>query len=185
MRGILNSENARKKLEDIYICYRRDLYITAYSILRNPQEAEDVVQNAILRVSENLEKIFEVKCKKTRSYLVIIVRNLCYSLYNEKKEMECLPFDEIQTFEQKEEVPIEEFILKIEESDEIARLMGELHPSYADILTLRYYHELEIGEIAKILGISENNAGVRLHRASKALKKILEERGEKLDGAVI
>ena len=36
--------------------------------------------------------------------------------------------------------------------------------------------DLSTAEIAEILGITENNAGVRLHRARAALKKALEER---------
>ena len=73
---VIHNEKARNKLEEIYIQYHRELFITAYTILKDYHEAQDMVQNAIFKLSNNLEKIIEIKCKKTRSYLVIIVRNL-------------------------------------------------------------------------------------------------------------
>ncbi len=41
MVSVFRDEGARKKLEEIYSCYRRDMYITAYSILKDHQAAED------------------------------------------------------------------------------------------------------------------------------------------------
>lgn len=71
-------ERIRSKLEEIYLCYHKELFILAYEILKDYQEAEDVIHNAIIKLSNNLEKISDIKCKKTRSYLIIIVRNLSY-----------------------------------------------------------------------------------------------------------
>ena len=130
----------RKKIEEIYSCYKRDLFITAYSILKDYTEAEDVVQNAILKISKNLEKIQDVKCKKTRSYMVIIVRNLCYDIYNKKKHTQFIPFDEMQEIASEDQTDMDDYIVNIEKSNEIAKQLEKLHPSYADILTLRYYH---------------------------------------------
>jgi len=62
-------------------------------------------------------------------------------------------------------------------SSEVAKYLEKIHPPYADILTLRFYYELEIYEIAKILDITENNVSVRINRAIAALKKVLEEEG--------
>lgn len=52
------------------------MYVTAYSILKDHHDSEDMVQEAILKLSVNLHKILDIKCKKTRSFLDIIVRNL-------------------------------------------------------------------------------------------------------------
>ena len=55
--------------------------------------AKDAVQNAVIKIYRHIDKNTEVKCKKTRSYIVIIVKGLCLG----------------------------EHILKIEKSAEIAR----------------------------------------------------------------
>ena len=80
----IKDEKTRSKLEKIYNTYLRDMYITAYSILKDHHESQDIVQEAIIRVSKNLYKISDIKCKKTRAYLVIIVRNLSYNAYNKR-----------------------------------------------------------------------------------------------------
>ncbi len=56
----------------------------------------------------------------------------------------------------------------------------ELPDSYRIVVMLRDIEELETSEVAKMLGLSESNVKVRLHRARSALKKLLEPvlRGE-------
>jgi RNA polymerase sigma-70 factor (ECF subfamily) len=75
----------RDKLEELYITYRKELYYVAYQILHNHHDAEDVLQNAFIKISKFIDKINEIECKKTRAYLVIIVRRLSFDRYNEKK----------------------------------------------------------------------------------------------------
>ena len=173
----IENEKIRNKLEEIYKTYYKDMYITAYSILKNHHDSQDVVQDAVLRLSGNLHRILEIQCKKTRFYLVIIVRNLSYNTYNKRKGVVLLEHDEVKRLPNNEEILIEEQLLQMDSSSEMAKYLEQLHPPYADILTLRFYYELEIYEIAKILDIKENNVSVRINRALTALKKVLEEEG--------
>ena len=100
--------------------------------------------------------------------MIIIVRNLSYDAYNNKKRITSIPFDEINQLPIKDEINLDEHMLKIEKTKEIAEKLNMVHPPYADIITLRYYHELSISEISKLLNITENNASVRINRAIKA-----------------
>lgn len=177
---VLSSDkNARYKLDEIYSCYRRDMFITAYSILKDYQEAEDAVQNAIIKIYNYLDKISEVRCKKTRSYIVIIVRSICIDHLRAKKVMDSL--DDIKDTIQNDEMNLEDYILRIEKSGDIARQLDRLHRPYADILVLRYYHELSVDEISDLLGITENNVRVKLHRALNALRDIFEKEGDEVE----
>jgi RNA polymerase sigma-70 factor (ECF subfamily) len=60
----------------------------------------------------------------------------------------------------------------------------ELPENYRIVITLRYHLDLDNQEIAEVLGISRENVEVRIHRARKALRKIIlqekEERGIKI-----
>ena len=174
---IIENEKIRNKLEEIYKTYYKDMYVTAYSILKDHHDSQDVVQDAVLRLTGNLNKISDIKCKKTRSYLVIIVRNLSYNTYNKRKGLVLLEHDEMKRLPNNEEILIEEQLLKMDFSLDLAKYLEQLHSPYADILTLRFYYELEIYEIAGILDIKENNVSVRINRALAALKKVLEEEG--------
>lgn len=173
--NVIKNEIVRNKLEEIYLEYNRDMFITAYSILHNHHEAEDVVQDAILRIANNLGKIPDIKCKKTRSYLVIIVRNLSFNVYNKRKNIIFLEHEEVNRLPNKEELLIEEDMIRLDLVYETKSFLEQLYQPYSDILTLRYYYELGISEIAEILDITENNVSVRLSRAKLALKNIIEK----------
>ncbi len=168
--------NDRNKLEKIYTMHKKEMYITAYSILKNKEEAEDAVHDAILKVYKNLIKISKINCKKTRSFLVIIVRNISINKYNKRKGI--ILFDEGSEDNIIDNEPfIEDQMLQNELSDTISNHLNEINRAYADIITLRYYYELNISEISDILGITENNVSVKLNRAKKALRKLLEKEG--------
>jgi RNA polymerase sigma-70 factor (ECF subfamily) len=173
----IDDSKTRSKLEELYKTYYKEMYITAYSILRDHHEAEDVVQNAIIRLSNNLKKISKIKCKKTRSYLVIIVRNLSYNVYNKRKKLYLIEHSEVQRLPDTEEILMEEQLIKASFSLEMDQYLKHLHQPYLDILTLRYYYELEIKEISNLLDITDNNVYVRIHRALTALKEILKKEG--------
>lgn len=172
----IEDAQTRTKLEKIYLKYQQDMYVTAYAILKDHYAAEDIVQDAIINLSKNLSKISDIECKKTRSYLVIIVRNLAYNLYNKQKKIKILE-DERALNIADDDMLIEEKLLKHEQHFEFSTHLKALNPAYADILTLRFYHELSVSEIAEALGVTTNNVSVKINRAIKAFKKVLTEEG--------
>lgn len=61
-----------------------------------------------------------------------------------------------------------------EEKAALFEAMGRLEDDDRTVLLMRYFQGMEPGEIAANLGITENLAGVRMHRARERLKKELE-----------
>ncbi len=169
----IDSEETRNKLEQIYTNYKKDAYWTAYKILKDHHRAEDVVQDAIIRISPLIDKIEEVKCNKTRALFVIIVRNLSINIYNKRKNMESAHYEELDI--ESENLSLDEEMIRLEQAERITKELEKIIPSYADILTLKYYYEYSNLEISKLLNITEGNVRVRLHRAKQSIKKILLE----------
>ena len=66
----------RFKIERLYMCYRNLMYKEALEIVQNPHSAEDAVSESFVRIIKNLHKIDEQDRPKTRSFLVIICRNV-------------------------------------------------------------------------------------------------------------
>jgi RNA polymerase sigma-70 factor (ECF subfamily) len=60
---------------------------------------------------------------------------------------------------------------------EVMEILENLEEKYREILMLRYVDDLSIKEISKIVGESENNVSVRIHRGLEKLKKILKTNG--------
>ena len=172
----------RSQLEEIYIRYRRDMYLTAYDLVRNHEVAEDIIHNAIIRANDNLEKILDVNCKRTRSYLVIIVKNLCYDYFRQDKVKGLnvrhnKPVEDLVDIQDSEAL-IETGFLHKETMMEISVIIDLIKPSYSEVIKLYYYDELSLREISELLGITTNNVGVRINRAIKAIQKLVAERSE-------
>ena len=66
----------RLKTERLYLSYRKLMYKEAFEIVQNRHCAEDAVSESFVRIIDNLHKIDEQDCLKTRSFLVIICRNV-------------------------------------------------------------------------------------------------------------
>ncbi len=69
----------------LYLLYNKELVHVAKKILNDYQEAEDIVQTAFIKVADYLDEDIDVKCKKTKGLIVIIVRNLSINLNNKRK----------------------------------------------------------------------------------------------------
>lgn len=57
----------------------------------------------------------------------------------------------------------------------VANVLAKLAPRYQQVLSLRFYSELDISEIAAIMKLKENNVSVLLHRATKSFKVQFEK----------
>ena len=86
----LGSHAEENKFEQLYLAYRQVMFYAANSILKDPAMAEDAVHQAFIRILNHMGKIGEVHCPQTRSFVVIIVRNVAINLYNSRKNS--LPF---------------------------------------------------------------------------------------------
>lgn len=171
---VFEDQEVRSKLEQIYILYRKTGFWTANNILKDIYEAEDVVQEAIIKMSSKIDKIDEINCNKTRGLFVIIVRNLSINIYNRRKKISSTPYDD-KLEVSSDDLSLDEHIIKLENAKLIADKLEKINSSYADILTLKYYHEYSNAEISELLNITEVNIRARLHRARLAIKEILEQ----------
>lgn len=157
-------------LEEIYIKYRRLMFKAAYEILGNVQEAEDAVQDAFVKLSNNLEKTGEVDCPQTRNFCVIITRNICFNKLRRNVPLEIteeLPSDD----------DIEEKLLSDMGVEALERALEKLGTNYRDILYLTVYEEMSLHQAAELLGITYENAKSRVKRARNKLAELLKEDG--------
>ena len=83
--SLIDDPGDRRKFEELYKKYRQTMYYTAYRILQNVDDAEDVVQTAFLRIINHLDDIDENDEPKTKSYVSIITQNLALDVYRKKK----------------------------------------------------------------------------------------------------
>lgn len=63
---MLSSPSEKDKFEQIYTLYRGLMFYVARRILPGEADAEDAVHQAFVSIIENLKKISEIRCPKTR-----------------------------------------------------------------------------------------------------------------------
>ncbi len=160
--------------------YERMIYATAISVVKNPADAEEVAQEAVLKAFTHLST-FRAEAKFS-TWLVQIT-------YNEArmklKKAHPHLYESIDDQQQNEEGdfwpkdyadwrPIPSELLEQKEIRQaVQNAINSLSPSYREVLVLREVQHLSIKETSTILGISEPNVKTRLHRARLLLRDSL------------
>lgn len=175
---LIENENKRAKVTEIYKLYSKIMLYVAQSILHDIQMAEDAVSEAFIKIIENYEKINIVDNCKTKGFVVTIVRNVAFDMRRKKKNIHTIPLSDFSDILGYEEMDFDKLAIK-EECNVIFDCISRLNTGYSEVLNLRIHYNYSNEEVSKILGISEENTRMRLSRARKALKDelIKEEMG--------
>lgn len=178
--GKTNRAQKHILLEQIYRQYSRLMYFIAYQILGDGYLAEDAVQTAFLKLERNRFSVDSVTSSKTKSFIIIVIRNVAISIMKSKGQgvLACVD-DDITDIPDGETLPLD-LVVKNESIDEIKNAIAGLDPKYSDILLLRYFSDYSTLEIASFFSISDELVRVRLHRAKKLLVEKLSERRSQL-----
>ena len=91
---MLPSPSEKDKFEQIYTLYRGLMFYIAQRILPGEADAEDAVHQAFVSIIENLKKISEVRCPKTRSYVVIITERKAIDILRSRSRLSPEAFEE-------------------------------------------------------------------------------------------
>ncbi|MCM1334088.1 MAG: sigma-70 family RNA polymerase sigma factor [Bacteroides sp.] len=158
-----------QKFTALVKAYRAEMYKIAFCQTRNHADAEDVTQEAFLRLFR-YEKSFasDEDCKAWLIRVTIncakdLMKSHWYRFSRALAEAPLLPKRETE---------------KIEENELIGSVM-RLGKKYRTVLFLFYYSERSVNEIADALGISPSTVTTRLSRGRDMLKKILESENER------
>jgi len=143
-------------------------------LLRNEQDAEDVVQEAYLRAFKSFDGF---RGSNGRPWLLTIVRNASYTFLKENKAVDhTIPFDnEIHAIGQESASPAT-ILEHAEDAELIRKAMDALPAESREILALRHQEGLSYQEIADIAQIPPGTVMSRLARARAKLKGCLAAR---------
>ncbi|MHB1020825.1 MAG: RNA polymerase sigma factor [Acidobacteriaceae bacterium] len=178
----LTAEKLAARLEALVQEYSGTLYRVAFSILRNASDAEDVVQEAFIRVMRHSNKLEELR--ETRIWLVRIAWNLSidrkrqnkalgYPVSLEEEAMEMDRHTRPSTRLASTDLPADKALIAAEQNTRLLRMMDLLPRKEREVLLLSALEELQIPEIAAVLKITESAVRSRLYRARQILRKRL------------
>ncbi len=147
-----------------------DVYAYVVSLVGDAATAEDVTALAFERAYRK-RRSYDAQRGTPRQWLFSIARNAGLDELRRRKRSATLVPDagEHTAGAAKADGTADE--AGGERADDIRAAIARLHPRDRDLIALKFYAGLSNAEIASTLGISESNAGTRLHRALGALRE--------------
>ncbi len=137
------------------------VFLVALSYTKNKDDAEDIMQNAFLKLWKSKES-FESD-EHIGKWLTVVTSNECKNLLKFYKKRADEPSFDLS----------ESFPFKTVEDKEIFNAVMKLPPKNALVIHLFYYEDMTVKEIAKTLNVSENAVKTRLCRGREKLKELL------------
>lgn len=137
------------------------LYRSAYLLLGNPHDVQDVLQEVLLRFLEKAPSF--ASTEHERAWLLRVTNNCCIDCLRFRKKHAYTDLDLLR-----ECLPAPEQQAHLEE-------LYALPAKWKIVLILHYFEGYSVAEIAKILRLSENAVKKRLQRGREALKLVLSE----------
>jgi RNA polymerase sigma factor (sigma-70 family) len=142
-------------------------------LLRNEEDAQDVVQEAYLRAFRSFGGF---RGGNGRAWLLTIVRNTSYTLLKKNRAADFTVFDEEIHASSDESVGPATILEHSEDAELIKEAINELPAEFREILVLRHQEGLSYKEIADIAQIPPGTVMSRLARARGKLKEYLAAR---------
>ncbi len=149
--------------------YAQDLYWVIRPIVKTHENANDVLQNTMIKVYQNLPKFrFD---SKLFTWLYRIAVNEALSFLRKNKIQSLVNSDEyfLNLLHNDSYYDGDEMALKLEKA------ILNLPPKQQEIFRLKYFNELKFKEIAEITGTSIGGLKANYHQAVKKIKKFLSE----------
>jgi RNA polymerase sigma-70 factor, ECF subfamily len=155
-----------ERFESLYRSCRDDVYAYVCTLLRDPAAAEDVTALAFERAYRR-RRTFDRRRGEERAWVFGIARNAALDELRRRRRVATL------VTEPAEEIPAEG-----DDGDEVtlrrttvlAALAG-LSAREREIVALKFHAGLSNTELARVLGVSESNAGTLLYRTMEKLRK--------------
>lgn len=165
----IGKEDDKKSLVELYDYIKNDIYSYALFILKNKEDAEDVLQETFTKLYE-VSPDFVLK-GNSLAWIFKITRNICYMKIRKNKkqvDVEEYFFDSLK----------DEYKFDTDESIVLKGALFELNDIERNIIILHIYYGFKHREISKIINIPLATTLSKYNRSLKKLKKILSE-GEK------
>jgi RNA polymerase sigma-70 factor (ECF subfamily) len=145
------------------------VFRTAYGVTGSHEDAEDVLQTVFLRLIRlDVPPDFRAN---PRAYLYRAALNAAFDVMRSRRRRRLVAVAELP------EIPVTvDESLDEEHHRALYEAIAELKPESAQILVLRYVHNMSDAEIARMLGVSRGTIALRLFRSRARLRKLLSAR---------
>ncbi|MCH1624791.1 RNA polymerase sigma factor SigX [Fredinandcohnia quinoae] len=164
--------------QELYEKYHHDVFSFLFYMVKNREQAEDLVQEVYIRVLKSYDR-FEGKSSE-KTWLFSIARHVAIDSFRKQKGWKQRIIDSFDWNKQdvKDFAPLpEEIALQNEQVQIMYHCLDKCSVDQRMVLILRYIQSLSIVETAESLGWTESKVKTTQHRGLKILKAHMEEMG--------
>jgi RNA polymerase sigma-70 factor (ECF subfamily) len=145
----------------------RSAYNFARWLVRNSDDAEDIVQEAFLKAFKALD---DFRGGDARVWMLAIVRNTAMNFLRKRKPDTAADLDQFEPVDRSPNP--EQGLLEENRREMVRRAIARLEPEFRETLVLREIEGLSYKEIAAVLDVP---AGTVMSRLSRARQRLLSE----------
>ena len=162
---------------ELIMAYEKFVFNVACKMFSNPEDAEDIAQDVLIKAYKNIDK-FDFNSSFS-TWLYRITTNTCIDEMRKRKGKETYSIDEEDeesglSLQIKDTSPdAEETVIQQETVSEVRRAIDKLSEEHKTVIILRDLQDLSYEEVADTLGINVGTVKSRLARARKNLKDII------------
>ena len=169
IRGLARADRARA-IDALVRTYREPLFHHASYILKDYEEAIDVVQDVFIKAMRE-PRLFD-PAFRIKAWLYRVTSNLCFNTVRDRRRRSAI----LDTLPRKSSTvaPQFEVVVQDEQQQRIFEALDRVTDAHREILSLRYYSDLSYAEIADVLDVKLGTVMSRLSRARQAMLETLD-----------
>jgi len=161
-----------ERFEQLVLPHLDDAYTLACYLLRDEHDAQDAVQDAVLKA---LRHFAGFRDGDARAWLLTIVRNSCYSWHkSHRMDRSTVPFTDSAAQGIVDPKKADDLTLESSERERIQSAVDALPPELREVIVLRELNELSYREISEVVGVPMGTVMSRLSRARERLANALD-----------
>lgn len=179
----LDDDNDKELFEEIFNSYKKQMVVLAESLLKNEDDAEDVVGDVFLRIAQkNWDVVCGIKNETDlRNYLLKATKNTSLNMIKAKKKdnisLDTVSEYNINDIEELSDNTFIEMICNKFEYNKIIEAIQSLDTKYRDVLYYHFVLDLTVPQTAKSLNQTLTTTKKQLVRGKKILLSLLEAHG--------
>lgn len=158
----MDAESFKKE----FLPYHRKLYCIAYKLLENAADAEDLVQEAYLKLWDKREGLAIIS--NPEAFSVTLVKNMCFDLLRSGKytvARQSVELTEVNNVSLADNFEVRD------EVRQVRQIITHLPEQQQRVVTLRDIKGCSYEEIEQVTGLNANNVRVLLSRARKKIRE--------------
>lgn len=166
---LLRTDEEREQFARFYQRYENLMFKTARQILDSQEDCEDAVQASCAYMIDHFDKFASYNAQQTASYLMLLIKNRAKNMRDRQQKT---TYEDVEQYTQ---IAAEQ--AKAQGNASLESAFEQLPERYKEALTLHYYNDLSVKDMAGLLQISEAAVKKLLQRSRDALRDLMTAKG--------